>query len=89
VLGRMIPSLALTSAVPALEDRGAFMSINASLQQLAGGIAAALAGKIVVQQTNFSPLEHYDTVGYVVVVFSILGLFFMYRVDRVVKGARA
>lgn len=89
VTGRMIPSSALTSAVPALEDRGAFMSINASLQQLAGGIAAALAGKIVVQQTNFSPLEHYDTVGYVVVVFSIIGLFFMYRVDRVVKGGRA
>lgn len=85
VTSRMIPSSALTSAVPDLKDRGAFMSINASLQQLAGGIAAALAGKIVVQQTNFSPLEHYDLVGYVVVVFSILGLFFMYRVDRVVK----
>lgn len=85
VTSRMIPSSALTSAVPDLKDRGAFMSINASLQQLAGGIAAALAGKIVVQQTNFSPLEHYDVVGYVVVVFSILGLFFMYRVDRVVK----
>lgn len=85
VTSRMIPSSALTSAVPALEDRGAFMSINASLQQLAGGVAAALAGKIVVQQTNFSPLEHYDMVGYVVVAFSILGLFFMYRVDRLVK----
>ena len=89
VTGRMIPSSALTSAVPALEDRGAFMSINASLQQLAGGVAAALAGKIVVQQTNFSPLEHYDTVGYVVVAFSIIGLFFMYRVDRVVKSVKA
>jgi len=89
VTGRMIPSSALTSAVPELKDRGAFMSINASLQQLAGGIAAALAGKIVVQQTNFSPLEHYDVVGYVVVAFSILGLFFMYRVDRLVKGLMA
>ncbi len=88
VTSRMIPSSALTSAVPELKDRGAFMSINASLQQLAGGIAAALAGKIVVQQTNFSPLEHYDTVGYVVVAFSILGLFFMYRVDRLVKRGR-
>lgn len=86
VTSRMIPSSALTSAVPALHDRGAFMSINASLQQLSGGVAAALAGKIVVQETNFSPLEHYDVVGYVVVAFSILGLFFMYRVDRVVKG---
>lgn len=89
VTGRMIPSSALTSAVPALEDRGAFMSINASLQQLAGGIAAALAGKIVVQQTNFSPLEHYDTVGYVVVAFSAIALFLMFRVDRLVKGAKA
>lgn len=85
VTSRMIPSSALTSAVPELKDRGAFMSINASLQQLAGGIAAALAGKIVVQETNFSPLEHYNVVGYVVVAFSILGLFFMYRVDRLVK----
>ncbi|SFC75804.1 Predicted arabinose efflux permease, MFS family [Parapedobacter composti] len=85
VTGRMVPSSALVSAVPALKDRGAFMSINASLQQLAGGVAAALAGKIVVQETNFSPLQHYDTVGYAVVAISVLGLLLMYRVDRVVK----
>lgn len=86
VTSRMVPSSALVSAVPELKDRGAFMSINASLQQLAGGIAAALAGKIVVQQTNFSPLEHYDVVGYTVVVFSIMSLLMMYRVDRLVKA---
>lgn len=86
VTSRMVPSSALVSAVPELKDRGAFMSINASLQQLAGGIAAALAGKIVVQRTNFSPLEHYDVVGYTVVVFSIMSLLMMYRVDRLVKA---
>ncbi|MGK6353104.1 MFS transporter [Parapedobacter sp. DT-150] len=86
VTSRMVPSSALTSAVPELKDRGAFMSINASLQQLAGGIAAALAGKIVIQKTSFSPLENYDVLGYVVVGFSLLGLFLMYRVDRVVKA---
>lgn len=85
VTGRMVPSSALVSAVPALKDRGAFMSINASLQQLAGGIAAAVAGRIVVQERNFSPLENYNVVGYVVVAVSILGLFLMYRVDRLVK----
>lgn len=85
VTSRMVPSSALVSAVPELKDRGAFMSINASLQQLAGGIAAALAGKIVVQQTNFSPLEHYDVVGYAVVAFSVISLLMMYRVDRLVK----
>src|SRR5690606_1029092 len=82
---RMVPSSAPVSAVPALKDRGAFMSSNASLQQLAGGIAAAVAGRIVVQESNFSPLENYNVVGYVVVAVSILGLFLMYRVDRLVK----
>ena len=86
VTSRMVPSSALMSAVPDLKDRGAYMSINASLQQLAGGIAAALAGKIVVQQTNFSPLERYDVVGYVVVGFSIISLLLMYRVNRLVKA---
>jgi len=85
VTSRMVPSSALVSAVPELKDRGAFMSINASLQQLAGGIAAALAGKIVVQQTNFSPVELYDVVGYAVVAFSVISLLMMYRVDRLVK----
>lgn len=86
ITGRMVPSSALTSAVPELKDRGAFMSINASLQQLAGGIAAAVAGKIVVQETNFSPLVHYDWIGYLVVFISVVGLFLMYRVDRMVKN---
>lgn len=86
VISRMVPSSALMSAVPDLKDRGAYMSINASLQQLAGGIAAALAGKIVVQQTNFSPLEHYDVVGYVVVGFSVISLLLMHRVDQLVKA---
>ncbi|SEL91443.1 MFS transporter [Parapedobacter koreensis] len=85
VMSRMVPSSALTSAVPELKDRGAFMSINASLQQLAGGIGAVVAGKIVIQKSSFGPLENYDVLGYVVVILSILSLFLMYRVDRVVK----
>ena len=88
ILSRMVPSTALMSAVPLMADRGAFMSVNSSLQQIAGGIAAALAGMIVVQQTEFSPLEHYDTVGYVVVVVSALSIFLLYRVNRII-AARA
>ena len=85
VMSRMVPSTALTTAVPAMEDRGAFMSINASLQQLAGGIAAAVAGKIVIQENNFSPLENYDVLGYVIVLISVLTLFLMYRVNKLVR----
>lgn len=86
VMSRMVPSSALTSAIPDLEDRGAFMSINASLQQIAGGVAAAVAGMIVVQKTEFSPLEHYNTVGYVIVVISIISIFLMYRVSKLATG---
>lgn len=86
IMSRMIPSSALISAVPDMPDRGAFMSVNASLQQIAGGIAAAVAGMIVFQKDNFSPLEHYNTVGYVVVGISILGIFLMYRVSELIKS---
>lgn len=89
VTSRMVPSSALVSAVPGLKDRGAFMSINASLQQVAGGLAAAVAGKIVVQQDNFSPLEHYDIVGYTVVALSVVSMLMMYRVDRLIKTRTA
>jgi predicted MFS family arabinose efflux permease len=84
MLSRMVPSSALTSAVPDMADRGAFMSINASLQQIAGGVAAAVAGMIVVQKTKFSPLEHYDIVGYVVVGVSALSIFLLYRVSQII-----
>jgi len=84
VMSRMIPSSALTSAIPEMEDRGAFMSINASLQQIAGGVAAAVAGMIVVQRTTSSPLENYNIVGYVIVVISIISIFLLSRVSKMV-----
>ncbi len=85
IMSRMIPSSALVSAVPKMEDRGAFMSVNSSLQQIAGGIAAAVAGMIVVQKDVSSPLEHYNIVGYVVVGISLLSIFLLYRVNRLVS----
>jgi MFS family permease len=86
VMSRMIPSSALTSAVPDMPDRGAFMSINASLQQIAGGIAATVAGMIVVQKTKYSPLENYNIVGYVIVGISIISIILLYRVSQMVKN---
>lgn len=85
VMSRMIPSTALVTGIPVLEDRGAFMSINSSLQQIAGGIAAAFAGMIVVQKDKFSPLEHYNTLGYIIIGISILTILLMYRVSKLVK----
>ncbi|MBS1598886.1 MAG: MFS transporter [Bacteroidetes bacterium] len=86
VMSRMIPSTALITGIPAMQDRGAFMSINSSLQQISGGIAAAFAGMIVVQKDKFSPLEHYNTLGYIIVCISVISVFLIYRVSNMVKS---
>jgi predicted MFS family arabinose efflux permease len=85
IMSRMIPSSALTSAIPDMADRGAFMSINSSLQQIAGGIAAAVAGIIVSQKSKGAPLEHYNVVGYVIVGISTLSILLMMRVNNLTK----
>jgi predicted MFS family arabinose efflux permease len=85
IMSRMVPAMALVSALPQMQDRGAFMSINSSLQQIAGGIAAAIGGIIVVQRTKTSPLQHYDTLGYVIVVIITVNIIMVYRVSKIIK----
>ncbi|MEO7306930.1 MAG: MFS transporter [Ferruginibacter sp.] len=88
IMSRMVPAMALVSALPQMQDRGAFMSINSSLQQIAGGIAAAIGGMIVVQKTKTSPLQHYDTLGYVIVGIIILNIIMFYRVSKIIKARK-
>ncbi len=88
IFSRMVPSMALVSALPQMQDRGAFMSINSSLQQIAGGVAAAIGGMIVVQKTEYSPLENYNVVGVVVGVLSLVCVVAVYRVSVVVKSRK-
>lgn len=85
IMSRMVPSMALVSALPKMHDRGAFMSINSSLQQIAGGIAAAIGGMIVVQHDKFAPLEHYDTLGYVIVGITFVSIYMIYYISEIVK----
>jgi predicted MFS family arabinose efflux permease len=81
VSSRMIPASALMTAIPRLQDRGAFMSINSSVQQVSGGIGSAVAGLIVIQQGS-SPIQHYDTLGYVVMVAMLIAMVMMYFVNK-------
>lgn len=77
ISSRMISSSALMSAVPDPQDRGAFMGVNSSVQQLSGGVAAAIAGMIVVQ-TKSGVLQHYDSLGYVVTGAMLITMGMMY-----------
>jgi predicted MFS family arabinose efflux permease len=80
---RMISASAIISAVPDMPDRGAFMSINASMQQFSGGLASALAGLIVVQAAD-GHLLHYPVLGYVVMSVMTVVLALMYPIHLAV-----
>jgi predicted MFS family arabinose efflux permease len=81
IFSRMIPFQALMSQVPAQTQRGSFNAINASLSQLAGGLASLVAGHIV-QQGADGRIHHYDIAGYVVVATSLLACFLLWRIQR-------
>jgi len=85
IMARMVPSQALTTSIPEMKDRGAFMSVNSSLQQMAGGIAALIGGWIVKQKNELSPLENFDWLGYLVIIVILFNIFFTYRVYKFIS----
>jgi MFS family permease len=90
ISARMVSASALLSAVPDAKDRGAFMSINSSVQQLAGGLGSGVAGLVVIQ-TSTGQLERYDLLGYVVATAMLITIVLMYSVHKIVtaKSARS
>ncbi|HPI79202.1 MAG TPA: MFS transporter, partial [Cyclobacteriaceae bacterium] len=81
ISSRMISGSALMSGVPDAHDRGAFMSVNASVQQISGGMASAVAGAIVLQIDN-GPLLRYDVLGYVVACTMLLSIWMMNLINK-------
>lgn len=82
ISSRMISSSALTSAIPDETDRGAYMGINSSIQQISGGAASFLAGLIVFQPFKDAPLQGYNTVGVITASTMFFTLIMMYFVNQ-------
>ncbi|TAF64678.1 MAG: MFS transporter [Cytophagales bacterium] len=70
---RIIPAQAITTALVPPQQRGSYMSLSSSLQQLVMGLAAFVAGNIVVKN-ELGNIMHYNWVGYLSVSFSALGI---------------
>ena len=81
IFSRMIPFQALMTQVPVPTQRGSFNAINASISQLAGGLASLVAGHIV-QADAAGRIHHYDVAGYVVVATSLLACVLLWRIQR-------
>jgi predicted MFS family arabinose efflux permease len=86
IFSRMIPSQALVSAIPEVTKRGAFNAVSASLQQVAGGVSAAVAGAVLVE-TPGGVLEHFNWLGFIVMGVASLSLLLMYFVHKQVPEA--
>jgi predicted MFS family arabinose efflux permease len=61
--GRMVPAMAMITSSAAPAYRGSFMSVNASVQQLAAGLAALAGGALVSQPAKDAPLEGFPLLG--------------------------
>ena len=82
VNGRMIPTQALISSVVQPQQRGGFMSINSSMQQLSTGLAAMIGGSIVSKSAD-GRIEHYDWVGYFSIALILISVWLASRVKPV------
>lgn len=81
---RMVSATALATAVPKKPDRGAFLAIDSSIQQLAGGLAASLAGFVIFQAANGS-LLHYAQIGWLMAILMLLSAALIFIVSIQVK----
>jgi len=88
IMSRMGPFQALNSMIPQPENRGAYMSLSASLSQLAGGLGIVIASSIAFQESPKSPLENFDVIGYVAAGLSIIGIYLVYRVSGMVNAQK-
>ena len=88
ILSVIMVNIYCNLAIPDPQDRGAFMSVNSSIMSLAGGVAAIIAGMIVVQKGD-APFENYDIIGYVVAGSAIITILLMYPIHRYILNNQA
>ncbi len=84
---RIVMAQAMISEIVEQENRGSFMCINGSVQQLGQGLAALIAGVIIRTDKLSHKLNNYEWVGYLSIVIVIgsliMGLIIFKHVDRV------
>jgi len=88
VPGRFGPATALVTGSVEPRLRGSFMTFNASIQQLASGVASLAAG-LVIGRTPDGALTHFGAVGWLSVVCTIICLWLVRRIRVVDTGPAA
>lgn len=84
--GRFIPAQAMVTATVEPVNRGSFMSIVSSMQQLSSGLSAYLAGRIVIDD-KVNPISNYHIVGYLSIAAALVTLYLVRRI-RATDGSK-
>lgn len=72
--GRMIPAMTMITSTVKPQNRGSFMSINSSVQQLSASLASFIAGAIVMENAN-GKIDYYNIVGYIAIAAGIIAVY--------------
>jgi predicted MFS family arabinose efflux permease len=79
---RFVPAMSLITSSVEPKQRGSFMSINSSVQQLASGSAAFISGLIVQKSAN-GQLENFGLVGIFASVATVISIFVILKLKPV------
>lgn len=80
--GRSIPASTIATTVVLPKERGGFMSINSSVQQLSSGFASFIAGKIVYTNA-LGKLENFHIVGYIAIACSLITIYLCQKIKSI------
>jgi predicted MFS family arabinose efflux permease len=79
VSGRMIPAMAIVTSAAQPKLRGTFMSLNATMQSFAMGLATTLAG-FIISQNSTREILGYSTAGYIAIAANIMAIVYVSRI---------
>ncbi len=71
--GRSVPATTMVTSVVKPENRGSFMSVRSSVNELGLGVSSFIAGLIIIEMPDGS-LGNYEYVGYIAIVMSIVAI---------------
>ena len=80
--GRNVPATTMITSVVRPENRGGFMSIRQSVNEMALFASTLIAGFIITEDAN-GKLEHYEVLGYFTIVMSIVAVWAASRLRAV------
>lgn len=79
ISGRFVPIMAIITGSVTKANRGAFMGINSSVQQMSMGLASVLAG-FIIRYNSAGEIEGFNIVGYLSMLMTLV---FIYLASKV------